>query len=129
VLTGYKRKQSERSVSLGKLTSPQAINALNQEINVIATDIVKLESDITKHKRALARTELPMFSPEDFELRIKLTAARFKKADKFQKDAIIREMFLKLLVDNEKVASYHWKEPFLSLVEATDIQLGGDAWT
>ncbi len=129
MLTGYKRKQSERSVSLGKLTSPQAINALNQEINVIATDIVKLESDITKHKRALARTELPMFSPEDFELRIKLTAARFKKADKFQKDAIIREMFLKLLVDNEKVASYHWKEPFLSLVEATDIQLGGDAWT
>ncbi len=69
-----------------------------------------------------------MFSPAYFELRIKQTAERFKKADKFQKDAIIREMFLKLLVDNEKVASCHWKEPFLSLVETTDIQLGGGAW-
>ena len=113
-------------MALGKLTSPQAITALNLEITEIANDIVKLETDIMKHKRALERTELPMLSPADFEIRIKRTAARFKKADKFQKDAIIREMFLKLLVDNEKVASYHWKEPFLSLVEATDIQLGGD---
>lgn len=32
-------------------------------------------------------------------------------------------------VDNEKVVSYHWREPFATLIEATEIVSGGDGVT
>ncbi len=41
-----------------------------------------------------------------------------------EKDVLCRILFLNLCVDNEKVASYLWKEPFASLVKATELSYG-----
>ena len=45
-----------------------------------------------------------------------------------EKDVLCRILFLNLRVDNEKVASYLWREPFATLVRATEIQNGGHDW-
>lgn len=124
VLSGHKKKRHDLSVSLGKLTSQQAVQSLNQDIEALSTDIVALEVDIERRQQQIAKSELPVLTPEEFSARIKRASARFKKGDKFQKDAIVREMFLKLSIDNEKVASYLWKEPYLSLVETTEVLHG-----
>ncbi len=52
-----------------------------------------------------------------------------KAGSAVEKDALARILFLNLRIDNEKVASYLWREPFATLVKATEIQGGGGGWT
>lgn len=47
-----------------------------------------------------------------------------KAGSAVEKDVLCRILFVNLRVDNEKVASYLWREPFASLVKATELQSG-----
>ena len=44
-------------------------------------------------------------------------------------DVLCRILFLNLHVDNKKVASYLWREPFATLVKATALASGGAGWS
>ena len=59
----------------------------------------------------------------------KTAADKMKAGSAVEKDALARILFLNLRIDNEKVASYLWREPFATLVKATEIQGGGGGWT
>lgn len=124
VLRGHNKQRHELSISAAKLTDELAIKALNQDVAALSVDISALENDIERKQKLLAKSELPVLTPEEFEARIRRASAKFKKGDKFQKDIIVREMFLKLEMGNENMASYLLKEPYLSLVESTQVTHG-----
>jgi hypothetical protein len=49
--------------------------------------------------------------------------------DRFQRDKIIKEIFLKLYVDNENVMSYLWQEPLYTLFKYAKVRPGADERT
>lgn len=61
---------------------------------------------------------------EEFLNTLKTAAGKMKAGSAAQKDVLCRILFLNLRVDNEKVASYLWREPFASMVKAIEISSG-----
>lgn len=59
---------------------------------------------------------------------VKSASDEMKAGSAVEKDVLCRILFLNLRVDNEKVAFYLWREPFVTLVKATEIQSGGGGW-
>ena len=80
----------------------------------------KLESN----KLMIERSEIKMMTKEEFEILISKSVAKFKAGNAFQKDNIARTLFLKLYIGDTKMASVIWKEPFASMIEATDVSNG-----
>lgn len=124
VIKGHTKKRSELSLSLAKIKDSKAIDDTNQQIAELSILIEKCQEEIDKNKRLIQRSEVPVLSPEEFKEAIENTHNKLKNGNWVQKDIVIRTLFLNLHIDNEKVTSYLWKEPFFSLVEATNVLNG-----
>lgn len=102
----------------------RAIDDTNQQIAELSILIEKCQEDIDKNKRLIQKSEVPVLTPEELKEAIENTHNKLKNGNWVQKDIVIRTLFLNLHIDNEKVTSYPWREPFSSLVEATDVLYG-----
>ena len=83
----------------------------------IEKDLLKLEKNIYDPNRV-------KLNKDEFLNVIKSAADKMKAGSPEEKDRLCRILFLNVLVDNEKVAHYLWKEPFASLVKATELSYG-----
>lgn len=103
VLAHIQKEANDRALSLGTLSESSPAYAPNMKrLEELADQQRGLEDDIRKLQEKV------------------VTPSKIK---------LSKEEFLNLRVDNEKVASYLWREPFATLVRATEIQSGGDGWT
>lgn len=126
---GCEKERTSLILSISRLQDKGAIEDANQMICELGVRIDDYRDKINKNSELLEKAKLPILSKEEFIDLIQLTGKKLKAGDKFQKDIIIRNLFSKLYLDNKKVAHYLWKEPFLSLVKATDLQSGGGGWS
>lgn len=124
VIKGHTKRRSELSLSLAKIKDAKAIDETNYQIGELSYQIETLEQQIENNKRLLQKSEVPVLSPEEFQEAISNTHNKLKNGNWVQKDMVIRNLFLNLHIDNEKVTSYLWREPFSSLIEATDVLYG-----
>ena len=97
----------------------------------VATLAAKLKVSRGTVTNRIAKLEAKIVDPRQIKLSkteflnvIKTAAAKMRAGSAVEKDVLCRILFLNLRVDNEKVASYLWKEPFASLVKATELSYG-----
>ena len=124
VVAGHQKTRNDLTSSLNKQTDERSIMNTNERMANLSVEIDSLNNSITKLEVSLKKSTMPVLSASEFWGLIRLTDKKMQKGQLFQKDRIIRNYFLKLYVDNEKVVSYHWKEPFASLMETTQISYG-----
>lgn len=129
VKSGHETSRLELVQSLARLKDKAAIDDTHRRIAELSGLIDDLQDKMAKANTLLVKSELPVVSRDEFSELAQKTGKKLLRGDKFQKDKIIRDLFLKLWIDDEKVATYLWKEPYLSLIKATDFQTGGGAWT
>lgn len=84
-----------------------------------------LESEIAKLDEKVVSPHKIKLNKEEFLNLVKTAADKMKAGSAVEKDVLCRILFLNLRVDNEKVASYLWREPFATMVRATEILDGG----
>lgn len=116
----------ERALSTGLLDSSSAIYKANEtRIGELSVQQADLEQTIAKLAQKVANPQQMKLDKDEFLNLLKTASAKMKAGSAVEKDALCRILFLNLRVDNEKVASYIWREPFASLVKATELSYGG----
>lgn len=130
ILSHIAKELNERSLAIGRLpeTSPAYkpnIDALEQ----LTTQRTGLESAIRSLEEKIADPHKIKLNKDEFLNLVKTAANKMRAGSAVEKDVLCRILFLNLAVDNEKVVSYHWREPFTTLVRTTEIGFGGDGWT
>jgi site-specific DNA recombinase len=126
---GYEGKITNLSTSLGILSDKTVQSTLSEQIGDASQEVRRLEGVIKDCENKIERASLPKIDRAEFQDAISKMAIKLKKADVVQKDVIVSNLFLKLHFDHQKMTHYSLKEPFASLVELHDIQLGGGTWT
>ena len=112
-------------LALPSLTKGSVAYNTNEEwVEELAKVVAGLDVKIQELSGKLRNSQQIQVPKEEFLNLIKLASHKMKAANSVEKDAYCRILFLNLRVDNEKVASYHWREPFASLVRATAIKPG-----
>lgn len=124
VLDDKSKRLINHSNSLASITDERTRAKIIQEMNNLTLDAEKLESQIGKYKKTLEKSTVPKLEPREFWSLVQNTSRDLGKALEFQKDIIVRNLFLKLYFDDEKVASAIWKEPFSSLLNMSEVSNG-----
>jgi hypothetical protein len=125
VLAHYAPQIDEQTKALARIpaTSP-AYEPVMESLEALATERSKLEDDIKKLEAKAANPAKIKLSKDEFLNLVKTAAAKMEAGSAVEKDTLCRILFLNLRVDNEKVASYLWREPFATLVKATESSFG-----
>lgn len=123
-LRGYKQKQEELSLALGRTKNSRLVDSLNNQLEDALRDAESQAELVKSYKAQLTKSELPPFSPEEFQNLLQNTALKFKRATGVQKDMIIQNLFLKLDMGEQTIVNYLWKEPFATLFAACDDRYG-----
>ena len=130
IVKDLNNKNSVLRESLIKLKDERLIEQTNQEMATNMNEIDRINAKIKEYQQTLDRKENQqrVFSKEEFNELIQNTEKLFQKGKIFQKDVIIRNLFLKLYYDNEKVSNFSLREPFDTLYRDHNprkISLGG----
>ncbi|HSX29734.1 MAG TPA: recombinase family protein [Candidatus Saccharimonadales bacterium] len=130
VLSHIKSELSERALAVGRMEKKSPAYQPNMDkLEQLADQQADLEEEIRKLDEKVANPRQIKVGREEFLNLVKTASQRMKAGSAVEKDVLCRILFLNLRVDNEKVASYLWREPFATLVKATEIQDGGGGWT
>jgi site-specific DNA recombinase len=129
-LAHIQNESRDLALRLGKVDETSPIYKPNEErLEDLTTKQIKLEDEIRKLEEKVTTPAKIKLSKDEFLNLAKTAADKMKAGSAVEKDALARILFLNLRVDNEKVASYLWREPFATLVKATEIESGGGGWT
>lgn len=101
----------------------------DKRINELNSRQIDLKSKITRLEAKIVDPRQIKLSKAEFLNVVKTAADKMRAGSAVEKDVLCRILFLNLRVDNEKVASYLWNEPFASLVKATELSSGGGGRT
>jgi site-specific DNA recombinase len=124
------KELEDRSLALGRLTEGSPAYAPNvSALERLASQRDEFEVAIKKLEAKIAEPAKIKLSKEEFLNVVKTAADKMRAGSAVEKDVLCRILFLNLRVDNEKVAVYHWREPFATLVKATEIKSGGGGWS
>ena len=112
------------------LTDQRALDDTNCQIADTLNTIDKLETEVGRNERRLmvSSAKTKKYTEQEFKTLIKNTTKLFKKGNLFQKERIIREIFLNFSYGQEKMASFSLREPFATLYktkETTSLASGG----
>jgi hypothetical protein len=99
---------------------------IKKELNNRTSDIVSID----KTSAIYQSNEQPIdeLAGQQVDIESKIAKLAAKIADPRQLK-VSKEDFLNLRVDNEKVAIYHWKEPFAALIALNELSYGGRGGT
>lgn len=129
-LTHIKSELKERGLAITKYDQSSPIYQTNADrIDELAQQQADLETDIINLNNKIVDPSQIKVSKEEFLNTLKLAPDKIRAGSAIEKDRVCRILFLNLRVDNEKVAHYLWREPFASLVKATEITAGADERT
>lgn len=127
ILAHIKQEIEERALNTGLMDKKSPIYKTNEKrINELAIQQSELESTISKLEEKVANPHKIKLSKQEFLNVIKTASNKMKASSAIEKDVLCRILFLNVHVDNEKVTSYLRREPFASLVKATELQSGRD---
>ena len=125
VLTHKNRELKDRALAIPTMEQGSVARKTNEEkVEELAREVADLDIKIKGLTAKIQDPQQIQVTKEEFLNLLKLASDKMKAGSAVQKDAYCRILFLNLRVDNEKVASYHWREPFASLVKATEILPG-----
>ena len=124
-LAHVKNEVEQRALSIAKYDRKDPIwQANNKRITELSLQQADIEQKVQKLVAKIADPQKIKLTKEQFLNVIKTAADKMKAGSPAEKDALCRILFLNLRVDNEKVVEYLWKEPFASLVKATELSSG-----
>jgi DNA invertase Pin-like site-specific DNA recombinase len=117
VLNHIKRELKDRSLAVPSLERGSVIRKTNEErIDELVREQADLETSIKVRSVKIIDPSQIMVSKEEFLNTFKSAPDKIRAGSAIEKDRVCRILFLNLRVDNEKVTSYLWREPFRSLV-------------
>ncbi len=107
------------SMKLLNVTSEVAKKSLEKQLDELQAN--KEVEDIELEKKRAHKKELETvdITWEKFVNTTKNIGNILKSGDKYQKDIVVRNIFVNILVNKEKVVNYTLKEPFLALLNRT----------
>ena len=121
---------TDRSLSIARLPeSSPAYKPNMQALEELTIRQATLEGEIKKQEEKIAEPAKIKLSKDDFLNLVKTAADKMRAGSAVEKDTLCRILFLNLRVDNKKVVVYHWREPFATLVKATEVRSGGGGWS
>ncbi len=125
VLTHKSRELKDRALAIPTMDKGSVARVTNEEkVEELAKEVGELDRKIKDLNAKVQNPQQIQATKEEFLNLLKLASAKMKAGSAVEKDVYCRILFLNLRVDNEKVASYLWREPFASLVKATEILPG-----
>ena len=104
------------SLKLISVKSEIVKNSLEKQIDQMQIKIETMETELAKKKQHKKELESIEMTWEKFVNTTKNIANILKNGDKHQKDAIVRIIFVNILVNKDKVVKYDLREPFLTLL-------------
>ncbi len=116
-------KEQELTSAIAKVDDEKIIQKYSIQLSENNTNITKAEQSIERLEKRLKQTEVSVVSPKGFAELIETAVQRFKNGSPVQKDIILRNLFLNIYFDKEKVVHYTLREPFDTLVRTTDFLL------
>ena len=126
-LAHINKELSDRTLTAGRLGEKTPAYKRNEiEIERLSIEHSNLEFEIQKLHDKVADPERIRLNKDEFLNLLKTAPDKMRAGSAVEKDALCRILFLNLHVDNEKVASYLWREPFATMVKMGELQAGGD---
>ena len=116
-------KEQELTGALAKSMDEKMIQKYNMQLSENNTNITKTEQAMKLLEKRLNQTDVKVVSLSEFNELISTAVQRFKNGNPVQKDIILRNLFLNMHFDKEKVVHYTLREPFDTLVRTTDFLL------
>ncbi len=118
ILKRKERELAESSIAILKLDPKSVIYQQNEKhIGELDNDCKALTKDIVKLEEELKKSETEPMTLEELANLSKNAVTTIQSADAVGKDMICRQIFANWIVDDEKVASYQLKEPFMTLLK------------
>ena len=102
---------------------------LNKKIEAVADELIDLNAELDKTKKKIAKFEQTKLTKDEFLNLVNCAENKMRAGTAVQKDDLCRKMLLNTELDNEKGASFLWKEPFASVLKVKSSITGGDMWT
>ncbi len=125
VLNHIKKELKDRGLAIVNYQPSSPIYKNNEaRISELTIEQAELETKINELNSKIVDPSQIKVSKEEFLNTFKLAPAKIRAGSAVEKDAMCRILFLNLRVDNEKVTSYLWREPFRSLVTAIENSAG-----
>lgn len=129
-LNHIKKELKDRSLAVPTLAQGSVIRRTNEErIDELAREQANIETGIKKLSDKIIDPNQIKVSKEEFLNTFKSAPDKIRAGSAIEKDRVCRILFLNLRVDNEKVTSYLWREPFRSLVTFIENSAGADERT
>lgn len=129
LLQHTERELKDRSEAIIQYDKTDPVYKANRaKIDELADEQDSLQAEITELEGKITNPERIKLTKEEFLNVIKTAPDKMRAGSAVEKDRLCRILFLNLRVDNEKVASYLWREPFASMVKATEISAGRGDW-
>lgn len=130
VLAHITKDLRDRALRITAVDETSPIYKVNeQRIEELAGQQADIEGKIAKLQAKVSDPRQIKLNKDEFLNLVKTAADKMKAGSAVEKDVLCRILFLNLRVDNEKVTSYIWKEPFASLVKLNELSYGGGGWT
>ena len=107
----------------------EAYEQYSEQIDELVRKQADLENDINMLNDKIVDPSQIKVSKEEFLNTLQAAFDKIRAAMALEKDRVCRILFLNLPVDNEGVATYHWREPFKSLVKVIANTSGADERT
>lgn len=124
-LNHIKSEINTRGLGIIDLDKSSPIYDSNERrITELAHQQADLEQEIEKLREKVINPQQIKVSKENFLNLVKIASDKMRAGSPVEKDLLCRTLFLNLRIDNEKVASYQWREPFATLVKATEFNYG-----
>lgn len=121
-LSQVKYELNKRALGILDLAPNSTTRKLNEnKIDELSTKKDELEVKIAKLEEKLKKPDDERLTLEQFLNLSKKASAIVQAANATVKDAICRQIFLNLTVDEEKVLSYQAKEPFATLLKRREL--------
>jgi hypothetical protein len=122
-------KEDTLSLNRDKSMDVEMKKVVREEIqsNIAKANLLRLE--IAKIDEMLERVGDFEFTVDEFLNIANIASDKMKAADVVEKDAIARIMLLNIEIGIEKAPSYHWKEPFATLINQRLVNSGADERT
>lgn len=102
---------------------------LIQDIEELQLSVIEIESNIERIKKKIDNSAQIKLSKEEFLNLINTVGDKMRAGTPVEKDILARKLLLNIRLDNEKVPSYLWKEPFATLLKIKQINSGADERT